>query len=83
MAVGEGDLGFTWRVLASGDVVISRHGREIVTLRGRAASAFAAAAAAAHAAAPEAIQQRLARLTGNYRRGNERAASRHPRNRSK
>lgn len=73
-----GSLGFTWRALASGDVVVARHGRAVTTLRGRAASAFLAATERAE---PAAIQQRLARLTGNYRRGNERAAERHPRNR--
>ena len=73
-----GDLGFTWRVAKSGEVVVSRGGSPVTTLRGRAAVAFLAAAARLE---PEAVQQRLARLTGNYRRGNERAATDHPRNR--
>ncbi len=73
-----GSLGFTWRASRSGEVVVARHGRPVTTLRGRAASEFLAVAASADAAA---IQQRLARLTGNYRRGNERAARSHPRNR--
>ena len=79
MAEEDGDLGFAWRALKSGDVVVSRHGREVARLRGRAASAFVAAA---EGAGPAAIQQRLARLTGNYRRGNERASGEHPRDRS-
>jgi hypothetical protein len=71
-------LGFTWRTLKSGEVVVERAGRTVATLRGPTAVAFLAAAAREE---PAAIQQRLARLTGNYRRGNERAARRHPRNR--
>lgn len=72
------DLGFTWRAAKSGLVVVSRHGRTVATLSGREASAFLASATRS---TPAAIQQRLARLTGNYARGNERAAGRHPRNR--
>ena len=73
-----GSLGFTWRAAKSGLVVVSREGRPVATLRGREASAFLEAATRS---TPAAIQQRLARLTGNYPRGNERAARRHPRNR--
>ncbi len=72
------DLAFSWREDKSGEVTVLRRGRPVTTLRGRAASAFLAAAAGADAAT---VQQRLARLTGNYRRGNERAATDHPRNR--
>ncbi len=72
------DLGFTWREGKSGEVTVLRHGRPVATLRGRTASAFLATAAVADAAT---LQQRLARLTGNYRRGNERTATDHPRNR--
>jgi hypothetical protein len=32
-------------------------------------------------AGEEEIQQEMARLTGNYKRGNERTAANHPRNR--
>ena len=71
------DLGFTWQASRSGVVTIRRGGRLVTTLRGRAASAFVTAAATLDAAA---IQQRLARLTGNYRRGTERGSSSHPRN---
>lgn len=80
MAAGEeGDLGFTWRAVASGAVVVSRHGRPVTILRGAVARSFLAAAEGVE---PSAIQQRLARLTGNYRRGNERATSgRRPRDR--
>jgi hypothetical protein len=71
-------LGFTWRVASSGEVTVRRSGRIVTTLRGRAAGAFVAQAATL---SPGEIQQRLARLTGNYRRGNERAPGGHPRNR--
>jgi hypothetical protein len=70
-----GDLGFTFQVRKSGDVVISRDGRAVTTLRGSAATGFLDEVAGADS------QGAMARLTGNYRRGNERLASRHPRNR--
>lgn len=56
------------------DVVILHHGRPATTLRGRRAADFLEDAGAGDA------QELMARLTGNYRRGNERAAKRHPRN---
>ena len=71
-------LGFGFRVAKSGEVAIHRDGRVVTRLRGAAAAALVAEAA--HLA-PAALQQRLARLTGRYRRGNERTASAHPRNR--
>lgn len=66
------DLGFTHRATARGDVCISRHGREVVTLRAKAAAAFLARA---DGAPPEATQQLCARVTGNYKRCNESGAS--------
>lgn len=75
---GSDDLGFTFRTRGSGDVVILRHGRVVTTLRGAAAGAFRAKAAGR---APAALQGLMARATGQYRRGNERAAGRQPRNR--
>ena len=56
------------------DVVITHHGRRATTLRGDRAIAFLADVQSGDA------QDLMARLTGNYRRGNERAARRHPRN---
>lgn len=73
-----GDLGFTWRERKTGDVEILRRGRVVTTLRGTAALAFLVEAESAPA---EDAQQLMARVTGNYRRGNERTASGHPRNR--
>lgn len=75
----EAGLGFSYRVRKSGEVEILREGRLVTVLRGRSAENFERDAAAA--TGPEA-QQLMARLTGNYKRGNERAARRHPRNRS-
>lgn len=60
----------------SGDIVISHHGREVTTLRGSAAADFLA-----DGAGDVDAQQLMARVTGNYKRGNERQARRHPRNR--
>lgn len=56
------------------DVVITHHGRRATTLRGDRAIAFLADVQSGDA------QDLMARLTGNYRRGNERVARRHPRN---
>ena len=72
------DLGFTYRIRKSGDVEILHRGRLASTLRGSDAEDFKQAAP--DEASPEA-QQLMARVTGNYKRGNERKASAHPRNR--
>lgn len=71
-------LGFTYQETRDGAVRIARDGRVVTTLRGPAARKFLAAAAAADDAT---VQQLCARVTGNYRRGNEAAAREHPRNR--
>lgn len=71
------DLGFRYRVRKGGEVEVTHHGRLAVTLRGSQAAAFLAEAPVSTDAA---AQQLMARLTGNYKRGNERLASRHPRN---
>lgn len=73
-----GDLGFRHRTRKGGEVVITRSGRIVTTLRGGEALDFLARAAATTF---EESQRLMARLTGNYRRGNERSAARHPRNR--
>ncbi len=56
------------------EVVISHHGRRATTLRGDRATVFLDDVQRGDA------QELMARLTGNYRRGNERLARRHPRN---
>ena len=67
--------GFEWTQRKNGDVVITHHGRQATILRGRAAVDFVADVADSDG------QELMARATGNYKRGNERAARRHPRNR--
>ena len=74
----DGDLGFTHRMRKNGDVEVLHHGRVAATLRGRAALAFADEL---ERSLDEEAQQLMARITGNYKRGNERTAGNHPRNR--
>ena len=64
--------GFTFRQIGS-EVLISHHGRRATTLRGTAADRFLAAVVDGDP------QQLMARATGNYKRGNERAGKSHPR----
>lgn len=73
-----GDLGFTFRARKNGEVEILHRGLRATTLRGAAARDFLAAASAGDDAE---LQQAMARLTGNFKRGNERTAAAHPRNR--
>lgn len=72
------DLGFTFEARANGDVAIFHRYRLATLLRGRAAQTFLAQAETLNDAD---LQQVMARLTGNYKRGNERKAANHPRNR--
>jgi hypothetical protein len=72
------DLGFSYRSRKNGDVEILHHGRVATTLRGRDAHDFLSEAPDSASAD---AQQLMARLTGNYKRGNERLAGAHPRNR--
>ncbi len=74
------DLGFEYRARKSGEVEILHRGRRATTLRGETARRFLEAAAGASRAES---QQAMARLTGNYKRGTERTAAAHPRNRRK
>ncbi len=71
----DGPNGFAWQERKNGDIVITHHGRVAATLRGSKASRFLDDAAESD------DQELMARLTGNYRRGNERQARNHPRNR--
>ncbi|MEV7396733.1 hypothetical protein [Aeromicrobium sp. NPDC092404] len=66
--------GFEW-VVRGKEVVISHHGRVATVLRGEKARAFVQEAETSDA------QLLMARLTGNYKRGNERMSRQHPRNR--
>jgi hypothetical protein len=71
-------LGFEYRARKNGEVEILRFDKRIAVLRGSEAEDFLAAA---EESTEEEIQLELARVTGNYKRGNERLASGHPRNR--
>ena len=66
--------GFTYTRRKNGDVVIHHRGRVASVLRGRAAADFLEDAIAGD------DQELMARLTGNYKHGNERDAANHPRN---
>lgn len=59
------------------EVVISHNGRRATTLRGAVADQFLADIEGVDP------QQLMARLTGNYKHGNERTAKNHPRNRGR
>jgi hypothetical protein len=74
----DGDLGFTWQRMKNGEVRVLHHGRLASTLRGHDAAEFLSEAESSDNAA---MQQSMARLTGNYKHGNERLAASHPRNR--
>ncbi len=69
-----GPEGFDYET-RGGEVVITHHGRRATVLRGTAAARFVADV---EDGVDE--QELMARLTGNYRRGNERTAKNHPRN---
>jgi hypothetical protein len=66
--------GFSY-VVRGDDVVVLHHGRRATVLRGQRALDFLDEVERGSA------QQLMARVTGNYRRGNERQARQHPRNR--
>jgi hypothetical protein len=69
--------GFTYRLRKNGDVELLHHGRPAGVLRGERAARFLIDVD------NEDPQELMARLTGNYRHGNERTARNHPRNRSR
>lgn len=70
--------GFAWAQRKNGDVAITHHGRSATVLRGRRAADFLDDVDGVDDAS---AQELMARLTGNYRRGNERESRNHPRNR--
>jgi len=75
----QGDLAFTQRATKNGAVLISHNGKLAATLRGSKAAAFSEQMETASFAEQ---QQLMARITGNYKRGNERQSKEHPRNRT-
>jgi hypothetical protein len=64
---------FTYRLTASGVLLVRWGGREVRRVAGSTAEALAVELATA---TPGEAQKLLARATGNFKRGNERAASR-------
>lgn len=68
--------GFNYEEFRDGTVRITHNGRPAATLRGDRAADFLAEVTTSD---PQLV---MARWTGNYRRGNERTAKRHPRNQS-
>ncbi len=76
MAMTRSPHGFEYRRVDS-EVVIEHHGRRATTLRGTAAARFLTDLQNADP------QELMARVTGNYKRGNERTAKDHPRNRGR
>lgn len=73
--------GFDWSTRGE-DVVITHHGRAATVLRGRRAADFLDEVEGVPLAG-SGPQELMARLTGNYRRGNERTARNHPGNRGR
>lgn len=67
--------GFSWNRRKSGDILVEHHGRKAAVLRGRRAEEFLADLES------DDDQELMARVTGNYKHGNERQARNHPRNR--
>lgn len=72
-APGRAPDGFTFRARKSGDVEVLHHGRPAALLRGPRAERFLTRA---EGATELELQYLMARATGNYKRGNEREASR-------
>ena len=66
--------GFDWVSHKNGEVVMTHYGKVAGVLRGRRAVDFQEDVAKGDE------QELMARLTGNYKRGNERLARSHPRN---
>lgn len=70
--------GFDWTQRKNGEVVVTHHGRVATVLRNRKADDFLDTVGGGD----RADQELMARVTGNYKRGNERSAKNHPRHRS-
>ena len=66
--------GFEFVENGNGDITVRHHGVVAARLRGDRAAQFLTEVAAAD---PQLV---MAKVTGNYRRGNERDARQHPRN---
>lgn len=66
--------GFSYRITSDGDVHVSHHGRVVTRLRGKSAEKVRRQLEQAAGAENEElrIQHVLARITGQYKHGNER-----------
>ena len=75
--MGGRPVGFEWQKLPDGSIRITHHAKPATILRGARAAEFVADVESGDP------QELMARLTGNYKRGNERMAQNHPRNRGR
>jgi len=66
---GLGDEPFTYRKTKSGNIFISWRGQQVMILKGAKAKSFSAKLARMN---PADQQLALAKITGNFKRGNER-----------
>lgn len=73
----DADLGFAVKLRKCGEVEIWRGGQMVTLLRPPVATRFISERPSL---SPAELQQRLARLTRDYKRGNERQAKAHGRN---
>jgi hypothetical protein len=70
--VGLEDDPFSWQVTKDGRVLVSRGGRQVAVVAGADADRLRPRLEGS----PRTAQQALARVTGNYRRGNEQVTRR-------
>ena len=77
MDTEQDDLGFVYQKVKSGDVFIHHRGKLAATLRGKKAVSFIATMDSAGFAEQQLV---MARITGNYKRGNERRSIQHAKN---
>ena len=68
------DLGFTFSTHKNGDIVIFHHGKAATRFRGKDAIKYINQL---ELSSFNAQQLLMAKLTGNYKRGNERSAKKH------
>ena len=68
---------YAYQIRKDGAVAISHEGRQVSVIAGREAERLIAKLQRASAAE---VQMALAKITGNFKRGNERMAARHTRN---
>lgn len=69
MSFSEGEAPFSWRATQAGEVRISWNHKEVTLLRGKEAARFLRRIEGADEAE---AQHLMARVTGNFKRGNER-----------